>query len=83
LGEISGNARVTRGRNAVGPAAIPQRILHPDAPLGWLPVDGIEVVQVHDLGAMNVECTFCGALHWMDEKLAVCSVIPASYLDIY
>ena len=30
-----------------------------------LPVNG---VQVRDLGAMNVECTFCGALH---EKLAV------------
>jgi hypothetical protein len=42
-----------------------------------LPANG---VQVRDLGAMNVECTFCGALH---EKLAVCPVIPASYLDIY
>ena len=26
--------------------------------------------QVHDLGRMNVVCSGCGALHWMDEKLS-------------
>jgi hypothetical protein len=26
--------------------------------------------QVHDLGHMNVVCSGCGALHWMDEKLS-------------
>ena len=26
--------------------------------------------QVHDLGHMDVVCSGCGALHWMDEKLS-------------
>ncbi|KAK4206842.1 hypothetical protein QBC37DRAFT_380686 [Rhypophila decipiens] len=41
----------------------------PDAPQGWLPADNIEFVDEHHLGAMNVECSSCGALHWIDERL--------------
>ncbi len=29
----------------------------------------IEPVARHDLGAMDITCSFCGALHWIDEKL--------------
>ena len=27
-----------------------------------------EPVRRHDLGHMNVKCSSCGALHWMNEK---------------
>ena len=79
--EISENIRRTRGRNEDNIPAVPQRLLAPGVPTGWLPIDGIEVVQVHDLGPMNVECTFCGALHWMMEKLTVRPAIPIQYVN--
>jgi len=31
-------------------------------------------IPVHDLGRMSVECRFCGALHWIDEKLTSSSI---------
>lgn len=40
-------------------------------PWGWTPLTGIETIAVHDLGAMDVVCEFCGALHWIDERLTV------------
>ena len=30
----------------------------------------VEPSQRHDLGRMNVSCPYCGALHWMDERLS-------------
>jgi hypothetical protein len=39
--------------------------------IGWIPRSGIETVEEHYLGAMDKQCTFCGALHWLDEKLQV------------
>ncbi|RPD57504.1 hypothetical protein L226DRAFT_445735, partial [Lentinus tigrinus ALCF2SS1-7] len=30
-----------------------------------------QLIVVHNLGSMDVPCTFCGALHWVDEHLAV------------
>jgi hypothetical protein len=41
---------------------------------GWIPRSGIESVDEHYLGAMDKQCTHCGALHWLDEKLKVCFV---------
>jgi hypothetical protein len=40
--------------------------------IGWIPRSGIETVEEHYLGAMDKQCTFCGALHWLDERLKVC-----------
>ena len=31
----------------------------------------MDSLHVHDLGRMNICCTFCGALHWDDEKLSL------------
>jgi len=39
--------------------------------IGWIPRSGIETVEEHYLGAMDKQCTFCGALHWLDERLKV------------
>jgi hypothetical protein len=39
--------------------------------IGWIPRSGIETVEEHYLGVMDKQCTFCGALHWLDEKLQV------------
>jgi len=30
----------------------------------------VEPSQCHDLGRMNIPCPYCGALHWMDERLS-------------
>ena len=38
---------------------------------GWIPRSGIETVDEHYLGAMDKQCTHCGALHWLEEKLQV------------
>lgn len=42
-----------------------------EAPPGFLPADGICTAEYADLGPMNVVCDFCGALHWMAERLSV------------
>ena len=42
--------------------------------IGWIPRSGIETVEEHYLGPMDKQCTFCGALHWLDEKLKVYSI---------
>ena len=47
-------------------------------PGAWLPTDGIQAVEQHNLGRMEVECSFCRALHWIDEKLSV--LFPLQYL---
>ncbi|CAG8467581.1 6869_t:CDS:2 [Cetraspora pellucida] len=33
-----------------------------------------KINQRHDLGRMNVECTHCSALHWLDERLTNSSI---------
>ena len=64
--------RNTRNRNVAGSQVEP-RMLNPGEPLGWLPINGMESVEPHDLGRMDTVCTFCDAKHWVSERLAVSS----------
>jgi hypothetical protein len=34
----------------------------------------VDTVPVHDLGRMNIECPFCAALHWLDERVSSSTV---------
>ena len=66
---ITGAGRNTRNRNVAGSQVEP-RMLNPGEPLGWLPINGMESVEPHDLGRMDTVCDFCHAKHWLDEKLS-------------
>ena len=48
--------------------------------IGWIPRSGIETVEEHYLGVMDKQCTFCGALHWLDERLKV-GFVTWSYMN--
>jgi hypothetical protein len=69
---IAGAGRNTWTRNVAGSQVEP-RMLNPGEPLGWLPINGMESVEPHDLGRMDTVCTFCDAKHWLSERLAVSS----------
>jgi hypothetical protein len=51
-----------------------RRIVTPGDFEGWIPRSGMESVDEHYLGGMDRQCTHCGALHWLDEKLKVYSI---------
>ena len=49
----------------------------PPIPLARRPFD--PAWQVHNLGYLNVRCSHCGALHWMDECLSSSSLIRPKF----
>ncbi|KAK0725153.1 hypothetical protein B0H67DRAFT_480949 [Lasiosphaeris hirsuta] len=84
--DVPGGGRVTRGCNrraeaevaalnifpqdGAAPFRLDYRPLNLGEPKGWIPTNGVESVSEHDVGPMTVECEKCGALHWLDERLA-------------
>ena len=51
---------------------IAKKKLQPNKPLRQIFMDKIKQVTIHDLGPINIKCSFYGILHQVDKRLIVC-----------
>ena len=58
-----------RTRNACQVAVAVARPHADGKPTDWILFDGVETVLYDDSGDMTELCTYCGAMHWMEERV--------------